>query len=49
MGIEDFEYVDRKNVISIKGGEGGFEEWKSMCSKLEEITGVEYEGGWEIL
>ena len=49
MGSEDFEYIDRNNVISIKGGEGGFNKWDAMCKKLEEITGNEYEGGWEIL
>ena len=49
MGVEDFEYIDRKNVVSIKGGEGGFEEWSSMCKLLEGISGDEYEGGWELL
>jgi len=49
MGSEDFEYIDRHNVISIKGGEGGFDKWISMCNKLKEITNDEYEGGWEIL
>ena len=49
MGSEDFEYIDRKNVVSIKGGEGGFDKWDSMCNKLNEITGDEYEGGWELL
>jgi len=49
MGAEDFEYVDRNNVISIKGGEGGFNKWEAMCNKLNLITGDEYEGGWELL
>jgi len=49
MGTEDFEYIDRHNVISIKGGEGGFTEWSTMCTLLKDITGDEYEGGWEIL
>lgn len=49
MGAEDFEYIDRNNVISIKGGEGSFNKWDAMCKKLNEITGDEYEGGWEIL
>jgi len=49
MGSEDFEYIDRKNVITIKGGEGGFNNWNAMCDKLKEITGDDYEGGWEIL
>ncbi len=49
QGNEDFEYIDRKNVISIKGGEATFEKWNLMCEKLKEITGDEYQGGWEIL
>ncbi len=49
MGIEDFEYIDRKNVVSIKGGEGGFNKWDVMCQSLTKITGDAYEGGWEIL
>ncbi|OBQ54231.1 hypothetical protein JJL45_09925 [Tamlana sp. s12] len=48
-GTEDFEYIDRMNVISIKGGEGGFNKWNEMCEKLEEITGNKYQGGWELL
>lgn len=48
-GEEDFEYIDRLNVVSIKGGEGGFNEWKAMCDRLREITGVDYQGGWELL
>jgi len=49
MGTEDFEYIDRNNVVSIKGGEGGFNKWAAMCNKLNEITGDQYEGGWELL
>jgi hypothetical protein len=48
-GEEDFEYLDRLNVVAIKGGEGAFEKWGKMCEKLESITGDEYQGGWEIL
>jgi hypothetical protein len=48
-GNEDFEYIDRMNVISIKGGEGAFNKWNEMCKKLEEITGNKYQGGWELL
>ena len=48
-GAEDFEYIDRMNVISIKGGEGAFNKWSEMCEKLEEITGEKYQGGWELL
>jgi len=48
-GDEDFEYFDRLNVVSIKGGEGAFNKWDTMCDKLKEITGDEYQGGWELL
>ena len=48
-GEEDFEYVDRLNVVSIKGGEGAFDKWDKMCAELENITGDEYKGGWELL
>jgi hypothetical protein len=48
-GEEDFEYIDRNNVISIEGGKGAWDEWTKMCDKLKSITGDEYEGGWEIL
>ncbi len=48
-GAEDFEYIDRMNVISIKGGEGAFNKWNEMCEKLKEITGDKYQGGWELL
>jgi hypothetical protein len=48
-GTEDFEYIDRMNVISIKGGEGAFNKWNEMCEKLEQITGKKYQGGWELL
>ena len=48
-GTEDFEYIDRLNVVSIKGGEGAFEKWNKMCDELKSITGDEYEGGWELL
>ena len=49
QGEEDFEYVDRLNVISIIGGEAAFENWDKMCEKLKSITGDDYEGGWELL
>lgn len=49
MGSEDFEYVDRNNVISIKGGDGTVEGWSKMCETLTEITGDQYKGGWELL
>lgn len=49
QGAEDFEYIDRINVVSIIGGEAAFEKWNLMSQKLKEITGDEYQGGWEIL
>ena len=49
QGDEDFEYIDRLNVVSIKGGEAAFDNWDQMCEKLKSITGDDYEGGWELL
>lgn len=46
---EDFEYIDRKNVISILGGDGTFEKWDKVTDLLKEITGNEYQGGYELL
>lgn len=48
-GEEDFEFIDRYNVISIFGGDGTFENWDKMTKLLSEITGDIYEGGWELL
>ncbi|MCP9768619.1 hypothetical protein EGI22_11900 [Lacihabitans sp. LS3-19] len=48
-GPEDFEYIDRNNVVSIEGGDGELEGWTKFCEKLKEITGDEYVGGWELL
>jgi hypothetical protein len=48
-GEEDFEYVDRPNVVSILGGDGTFEKWSVLTLKLQEITGHEYQGGYELL
>lgn len=49
QGAEDFEYINRLNVIAIEGGEGVFDKWTKMCEKLKSITGEDYEGGWELL
>ncbi len=49
MGEEDFDYIDRNNVISIKGGDGTVEGWSKMCETLYDITGDQYKGGWEFL
>lgn len=48
-GEEDFEYIDRSNVISILGGDGTFEKWEKVTDLLKEITGNEYQGGYELL
>lgn len=48
-GEEDFEYIDRLNVISILGGDGTFENWDKFTDLLKEITGNEYQGGYEFL
>jgi hypothetical protein len=48
-GEEDFDYIDRMNVVSILGGDGNFEKWDDLTNKLKEITGDEYQGGYELL
>lgn len=48
-GEEDFEYIDRNNVISILGGDGTFEKWDKVTDLLEDITGNEYQGGFELI
>ena len=46
---EDFEFIDRNNVIAINGGDDYLSNWEALCESLEAITGDKYEGGWEIL
>ena len=48
-GEEDFEYIDRFNVVSIWGGDGTFENWNKLTDLLKDITGDEYHGGYELL
>ena len=49
QGSEDFEFIDRKNVISLLGADGTVESWTEMCTELERITGDKYKGGWDLL
>ena len=48
-GEEDFDFIDRMNVVSILGGNGTFKKWGALTNKLKEITGDEYQGGYELL
>ena len=48
-GEEDIETFDRNNVVSIYEGDGSISNWSKFAKLLEQITGDEYEGGWEIL
>ncbi|RYY02076.1 MAG: hypothetical protein EOO53_15240 [Gammaproteobacteria bacterium] len=48
-GEEDFEFIDRNNVVAINGGDDYLSNWAALCESLETITGNKYEGGWEIL
>ena len=45
----ELEGFDRKNVVSIYEGDGSIKVWDQLLDKLFEITGDEYEGGWEFL
>lgn len=46
---EDFDFINRLNVVSILGGDGTFENWATLINSLKEITGDEYQGGYELL
>ena len=47
---EDFEYVERRNVVSVAGGEGGSgNEWDRLRQLLERITGDQYEAGYDLM
>ena len=48
-GEEDIETFDRNNVVTIYEGDGSINNWSKLARLLEQITGDEYEGGWEIL
>lgn len=48
-GEEDFEFVDRKNVIAVYNGDGEIDNWTKFEQYLSEITGKIYTGGWELL
>lgn len=48
-GENDFEFIDKNNVVSILGGDGTLEVWNLMTQTLTKITGDEYVGGWELL
>ena len=49
QGKEDFEYIDRNNVVSIKNGDGEMEKWTEFENYLTKLTKNEYKGGWELL
>lgn len=48
-GEDDYVFIDRNNVVSVLAADGRIESWDKMCKRLEEITGDQYVGGWEIL
>ena len=49
QGEEDFEYVNRANVISIQNGDGEIEQWGKFEEYLTNLTSQKYKGGWELL
>jgi len=49
QGEEDFEYIDRRNIISIQNGDGEIENWTKFEEYLTNITEDKYKGGWELL
>ncbi|MDB3935699.1 hypothetical protein N9383_03140 [Granulosicoccus sp.] len=46
---DDFEYIDRRNVITVNGGDGDLVRSKEFCNILLEITGDEYSTEFEML
>src|SRR5690606_2066775 len=46
---EDYDYIDRNNVIVIEMMEACFEDLQPVCDILQEITGDEYTGDYEPL
>ena len=48
-GEEDIETFERNNVVSLNEGDGSINNWSKLAKLLVQITGDEYEGGWEIL
>jgi hypothetical protein len=48
-GEEDFEYVDKMNVVEIWNADGHYIGWSKLCALLEKITGDKYQGEFEIL
>lgn len=49
IGEDDFEYINRLNVISVNGGDGDLQRSDEFCDILREITGDEYSTEFEIL
>ncbi|MEZ4989835.1 MAG: hypothetical protein R2824_05470 [Saprospiraceae bacterium] len=48
-GEEDFEYINRPNVVAIQNGDGEIENWAKFEEYLSKLTGKRYKGGWELL
>ena len=49
IGEEDFEYIDRLNVLTINGGDGELNRSQEFCEILYEITGDHYSSEFELL
>jgi hypothetical protein len=49
QGAEDFEYINRKNVICIHNGDGEIKNWSKFEAYLSQATKQKYKGGWELL
>jgi len=49
LGEEDFEYFNRKNVVTVNGGDDCMGRCDKMCAVLKQATGDEYEYEFEIL
>ena len=43
------EFIDRNNVVEIWNADGNFTSWKKLTDTMQQITGDEYAGDWEVL
>jgi len=49
IGEEDFEYIDRKNVVTVNGGDGELTRSEDFCEILFDITDDRYSTDFELL
>ena len=43
------DFLDINNVVEIWNADGNFTNWDKLTNLLEQITGDDYKGAWDIL